>query len=126
MQLWKSAEYSSISSMPGFWVCKSCTRFWICLNMAGFWICLVNVSQGFASSSVYARAQHMVRLWIYEGYTGCWICLNNPEYALIMCQYAWNASICLNSAEYNWICRHIPEKTECWICQNSECVWYSA
>ena len=110
--------------MPGFCICKCCTRFWICLNMAewcpmaGFWICLVNVSEGFkqASGSKYARAQNMASLWISEGYKGCWICLNEPAYALIiMSQYEW---ICLNNAEYDWICRHIPDKTECWICQN--------
>ena len=34
--------------------------------------------------------------------------------------------ICLNNADYDWIYQRIPEKTECWICQNySECVWYS-
>ena len=114
MQLWKDSAYSRIPSMPGFCVYKRCTRFWI-------W--LFNVSQGFqqASSSKYARAQNMTRLGICEGYTGCWICLNKPEYTL-MPQYAW---ICLNNAEYHWMCRHLPEKTESWICQNFECVWCS-
>ena len=74
------------------------------------WICLVNMSQGFkqASSSKYARAQNMARLWICEGYTGNWICLNRPEYAVVMSQYAW---ICPNNAEYDWVCRHIRQKT---------------
>ena len=66
----------------------------------------------------------MMRLWRREGYKGCWICLNKPEYLLIMSQYEW---IYLNNAEYDWICRLTPEKTECWICQNySECVWCTA
>ena len=39
-----------------------------------------------------------------------------------MSQYAW---ICLNNADYDWIYWYINEKTECWICLNSECVWYS-
>ena len=64
----------------------------------------------------------MTRLWIYGGYTGSWICLNKPENALIMSQYGW---ISLNNGEYNWICRHISEKTECWIRQSSRCVWCS-
>ena len=64
----------------------------------------------------------MTRLWICGGYTGCWICLNTPENALIMSQYGW---ICFNNADCNWICRHISEKTECWICQSSWCVWCS-
>ena len=34
MQLWKTLEYSSITSMPGLWICSSCTRFWICLDNA--------------------------------------------------------------------------------------------
>ena len=41
--------------------------------------------------------------------------LSNPENARIMSQYL---RICLSEAEYDWICQHIPEKTECWICQN--------
>ena len=58
----------------------------------------------------------MASLWISEGYKECWICLNEPAYALIiMSQYEW---ICLNNAEYDWICWHIPDKTECWIFQN--------
>ena len=33
MQLCKSSEYSKIPSMPGFSICKHCTRFWIWLNI---------------------------------------------------------------------------------------------
>ena len=84
--------------------------------MAGFWICLVNVSQGFK----YDRAQNMARLWRCEGYTRCWASLNKPEYVILMSQYAL---ICRNNAEYDWICWHIPEKTECWKWQNSGWVW---
>ena len=62
----------------------------------------------------------MAKLWICGGYKGCWICLNKSEYDLMTSQYVWT---CLNNAEYGWICWHIPETTECWICQNSECVW---
>ena len=65
----------------------------------------------------YARDQNIGRLRICEGYRGCWICINKPEYALIMSHYAW---LCLNNAEYDWICWHIPERTACWIFQNSE------
>ena len=36
------------------------------------------------------------------------------QYAWIMSQYEW---ICHNNAEYGWICRHMPEKTEFWIFQ---------
>ena len=50
----------------------------------------------------------MARLSICEGYTGCWICLNKPDYALIISHYEW---ICLNNAEYDWICWYMPEKT---------------
>ena len=65
-----------------------------------------------------------LRIWqrICDGYTGCWISLGKTEYALIMSQ---NASICLNNTEYDWIYLHIPELTECSICQNSEYVWCS-
>ena len=75
--------------------------------MVGLWICLVNVSHGFekASGSKYAKVLN----------TRCWICLEKPDCALIMSQYEW---ICLNSTESDWIGRHKPEKTECWICQN--------
>ena len=45
--------------------------------------------------------------------------LNMPQNALIVAQYVW---LCLNNAEYHWICRHIPEKIENWICQNSDAV----
>ena len=76
--------------------------------MRGFWIYLVNFSQGFKyASGKYSRAQNMTRLWICQGYTGKRICLNKPEYALIMSENAW---ICLNNAEYDWICWDIPEK----------------
>ena len=108
MLLWNGSEYSSIPSIPGFWVCKCCTRFWIWLNMAdwcpmeGFWVCLINVWRGFqwASGSKCARAQNTARIWIKEGYTECWICLNKSEYTLIISQYAW---ICLNNGLYDWI-----------------------
>ena len=50
----------------------------------------------------------MERLWKCEGYTGCWTCLNKPELNKIMSHYVW---ICLNNAEYDWICWHIPGKT---------------
>ena len=55
------------------------------------------------------------RLIISESYTGCWICLNKLEYALIISQYAW---IYLSNTKYDWICWHIPEKTQWWICPN--------
>ena len=48
--------------------------------------------------------------------------MNMPKLSLIMSQYAW---ICVNNAEYDWICHHIPEKPERWICRNSDCVWCS-
>ena len=62
----------------------------------------------------------MAKFWICEGFAGCWICLNKPKYTLIMSQYGW---ICLNNTENDWICQHLLEKTECWICQDSECAW---
>ena len=118
MKLWKSSEYSSIPSMPGFCVCKCCTRqsseyAWIWWNNVTFRV-LNFLGQCFkwAYGSKYAWAQNMVRLWICECYTVCWIWLNTPEYALIMSQYAW---ICLNN----------PEKIEYWICQNFGYVWCS-
>ena len=46
---------------------------------------------------------------------------NKHEYALP--EYAFNFSICVNMSEFDWICQHILEKPECYICQNSECVW---
>ena len=68
-------------------------------------------------------AQNMARFWISDGHKGCWICLNKSEYALIKSQDEW---ICFNNADYDWICRRITEKTECWICQNYyECIWCS-
>ena len=48
--------------------------------------------------------------------------MNMPKLSLIMSQYAW---ICVNNAEYDWICHHIPEKPERWICRNFDCVWCS-
>ena len=53
-----------------------------------------------------------------RGYTGCWIYLHKPECALVLYQYVL---IYLSIAKYDWIYWYIPEKTECWICQNSEC-----
>ena len=68
-----------------------------------------------------------LRIWqgceYSKGYKGCWICLNKPEHTLIMSQFEW---ICFDNAKYDWICRLIPEKTECLICQNYfECAWCS-
>ena len=123
MQLRKGYEYFRIPIMPGFCVCKRCTRPWICLNVAeqcpitGFWICLVSVSNKppvlnmlglrIWQGCEYARVTHRAEY--------AWISLNMP--------YGWT---CLSNSEYYWICVcvHIPEKkTECRICQNSECVW---
>ena len=64
---------------------------------------------------------NMARLWICEVYTGWLICLNKPKYVLIMFQYAW---ICLNNVEHDWICRHVTEKTECWISLSVWCSTY--
>ena len=104
--------------MPGFYICKRYKRFWIWLNNA-LW-------QGSEyAMSMFRRVLNRLpvlsmpvlrRLGICKGFTGCWICLNKPEYALIMSQYA---QICLNNAEYDWICHNILEKTECGVCQNA-------
>ena len=116
IQLWNGSEYSRISNMSSFCICKRYTRFWICVNNAwinfsdygsvlnmrgqsftGFWICfpIINI-----------RARNMARLSICKGYTGCWIRLFKPGCALKIPQYPW---ICLNNAQYPWICLNIPE-----------------
>ena len=53
---------------------------------------------------------------VTQGAEYAWISLNML--------YVW---ICLYNSEFDWMCVyvHTPEKTECWICQNSECVWCS-
>ena len=57
---------------------------------------------------------------VIESSENAWISLN--EYVFIVSHYTLT---CLINAEYDWISPHIPEKTECWICQNFECVWSS-
>ena len=99
MQLWKASEYFRILNMSDFSIYKCYTRFQICQNNASIncskngrvLIMLGQSSQKFefVPSSKYATIQNMERLQICQGYTGCWICLNNAEYA--------------------WICLHIPE-----------------
>ena len=80
------------------------------LNISEFWM--------FVHFSKYDSVLSVARLWICKGYSGCRICLNKPEYTL-MPQHVW---ICLNNAEYKWICRHIPERNrvlnmpEFWMC----------
>ena len=126
------------ASMEGFWIFQGSgyARF-LCiqalhkvLNMPDYggimpYDRVLNMSgqhfTGFKSTSgsKYERDQKKTQLWICEGYTGCWICLNKPEYVFIISQHVW---ICLNNAKYDWICRHIPEKSECWVCHNSEFV----
>ena len=70
----------------------------------------------------YARAQNLEKLLIWEGYTEDRITLNKPEYASIMSQ---KALICLNNAEYAWICiypiKRVLNMPEFWI-QNAECI----
>ena len=119
-----NCEYARFLHMPASQKILNMPEFdWIMsygrvLNMSsktftGFWI---------GSGSKYAWNQNMAKLWMCKGYTGCWICLNESGYALMTSQYAW---IYFNNAEYDWICQHIPEWIESWICQNSEWVWYS-
>ena len=61
----------------------------------------------------------MSRLRTCEDNKKCQIYLNTSEYTLIMSQHMW---ICLNNTEYDWICQHIPDRTDCWICRNSELI----
>ena len=121
------------------------SEFWIFLN---FRVCQVSAYASIAQGSEYAW------IWLnnalLQGSEHAWsmfhMIFNKPqvlnipglrkwqgcEYARVTqgAEYAWTSLnmprwICLNNAEYDWIFRHIPEKPECWICQNSECVWYS-
>ena len=121
MQLWKGFEYSRIPSIPGFCICKrseGTEQICIWQNNA-LW-------QG--SEYAWSTFHRVLRFYICHGLEydmvvnmrGLHRMLNMSKYVLIMSQYAW---ICLNNAEYDWICRYIPQK-QCWICQNcSECAW---
>ena len=62
----------------------------------------------------------MGRLRICECYTGYWIWLNNPEYVLIMLQYAY-VLIMLNMIT----CAGIYLKKQPWIWKNSEYIRWS-
>ena len=111
--------------MKGFWIFQVSehSRF---LHKQAFRKVLNMLAYGWIMS--YGRVLNMPGLRIWQG---C-------EYARVTqdAKYAWKPEyaltskyplMCLNNAEYDWICRHTPDKTECWICQNySECVLCSA
>ena len=79
------------------------TRFWICLVKVLNMLPVLKMTElGIWQRCDYAR--------VTQG--ACWIYLNNPEYVLIMPQYAW---IWLNNAEYPWICLHLSILTEFWM-----------
>ena len=110
MLLWKSPEYSRIPSMPGFYICKCCTRFWIWLNNALWqgsecaWSTFHRVLN--KPPALNMPGSEYGKDGICEGYTGCWICINKPGYAVIMSQYVWiclnKAGIWLNITAYTW------------------------
>ena len=138
LQIWQGSEdalggnYGGVLNVPGFLVCQvsayarvaqSSEYSWIMscgrvLNMSGqrftvFYIC---------PQSKHAKAQqNMTWVWICELHRvlsmpdTARICLNNVSIYV-------NVLITLNIIEYTDI---IPEKTECGICRNSECVWCS-
>ena len=84
IQLWEGTECSRIPNMPGFCICESYIRLWICLflNMPG------------------------LRIWQGCGYARV---TQGSEYAWISFHNGSNALICLNNAEYAWICLNVPD-----------------
>ena len=144
--MWQGYEYVSgynygrVLNIPGFRVCQVSAHATVAQGSEYAWIWQNDVlpqGSGYVWSTFHRPLDKPLvlnmlrlriwlrtglrRLWISKGYKGCWIWLNKLEYSLIMSQYWW---IYFNNAEYDWICQCIPEKTECWICQNySQFVW---
>ena len=97
MQLWNCTEYSRILSMPGFWVCKHCTRFWIWLNSV-LW-------QGseYVWSTFHMILNKLSVLNMLGSEYGNGVNRQGLHRVLNMPKESW---ICLNNTEYDWICQH--------------------
>ena len=104
--------------MPGFCICKCCTRFWKWLNNV-LWQASKYVWSTFHSVLNYPLVQYMpgVRIWqgceyarVAQGAEYAWISLNMPwlcpnirEFALITLNMIELTGIYLKSVEYTWI-----------------------
>ena len=124
-------NYGKVLIIPWFWVCQVSAYASVAQGSEYAWIWLNNARwQGseyawsmFHSVLTKPPVLTMPGLRIWQGYEYGRVTQGAEyAYALIMFQYAW---LYLKNAEYEWIYWHIPEKAECWICQNSECGWCS-
>ena len=98
-------QLCKVLNIPGFHVCKVSAYTSVTQGSEYAWILLNNaIWQGFEYAwSTFHRGLKKPLVLNMPGLRS----LSKPEYALIMSRYAW---ICLNNAEYDWICRHTPEK----------------
>ena len=117
----------SVRYMARLCIYEGYTGCWICLNRATLY-CITFGQRIYQKAflnwcvNTYLFSKIFNRFWPVEKCGATPYCLYHDLLTLKIPQNTW---ICLNDAEYAWICLNIPEQTEFWICQNSECAWCS-